>query len=86
MEHTEEDDHHTEEAVLEAPLAKPRKKMTYTPEQLERKRESMKKAREFRNISYKEENKPNKELNVSSLRRKLFSQGEPSPSKESIGK
>jgi len=56
MEHTE-DDHHTEEAVIEAPLAKPRKKMTYTPEQLERKRESMKKAREFRNISYKEENK-----------------------------
>ena len=64
MEHTEEADHHTDqeggqspEAVIEAPLAKPRKKMTYTPEQLERKRESMKKAREFRNISYKEENK-----------------------------
>lgn len=54
MDHTEEADLHTEE-VIEAPIAKPKKKMTYTPEQLEKKRESMKKAREFRNISYKEE-------------------------------
>lgn len=44
MEHTEEDRHHTEESI-EAPIAKPRRKMTYTPEQLEKKRESMKKAR-----------------------------------------
>lgn len=73
MEHTEEDDHHTE--VIEAPIAKPRRKMTYTPEQLEKKRESMKKAREFRNISYKEE--------VKTLKKKLEEkEKEPEPEEE----
>jgi len=74
MEHTEEDSTHTEE-VIEAPIAKPRRKMTYTPEQLEKKRESMKKAREFRNISYKEE--------VKTLKKKLEEKEiEPEPEEE----
>lgn len=81
MEHTEEDDHHTDQEggqspeVIEAPIAKPRRKMTYTPEQLEKKRESMKKAREFRNISYKEE--------VKTLKKKLEEkEKEPEPEEE----
>ena len=52
--YTEEREHYTEE-IIEEPITKPKKKMTFTPEQLEKKRECMKKAREFRNISYKEE-------------------------------
>jgi len=61
MDHTEETQNYTEQEEPEQLQVKPRKKMTFTEEQLVRKRASMQKAREHRN---KNADQYQKEINV----------------------
>jgi len=72
MEHTEEPGEHTEEQIPEEIPEKPRKKMTFTEEQLAKKRASMEKARQHRN-----KNATQFKNEIKELKEKLKEEDEP---------
>jgi len=82
MQHIEEETNHIEEneEYIEEPITKPKKKMTFTAEQLERKKLSIMKAREHKKI-YKEENKVLKEK-LEEVEKKTRTKPTPTPEEE----